>query len=370
MKRLSPSIVAIAVLSVSLYAQAQAASSAENRSEAPAHAVATNLPGVYAFTQPPANFDPKTASAQELASWGYPPRPAASEGADAEARWLEEVNPALQRSVPELVKRPNSFNRPISGFKVISKGLNSTASTSTNWSGYALVTKSGGSPLYKVSGHWTVPTVKQAPGTCSGAWDYSSQWVGIDGFSNKDLLQAGSAADVYCDVIGENEAEYFPWLEWLPESELVIYKSASTDTLYPFAPGDYLLVTVWATDFSGGSSTTGNLSYADVTQGWTLSLTFTASSVGGTEVVGKSAEWIMERTEVNGALATLPDYTADPWNGATATDLAAVAYAPGTPNTATAYNITMLDNNNADESYVSLFGTTALWFFPEGSAIK
>jgi hypothetical protein len=140
--------------------------------------------------------------------------------------------------------------------------------------------------------------------------------------------------------------------------------------LYPFAAGDYLIVTVWATNFSGGASTTGNLSFADVTQGWSIALTFSAASLGGSQVVGQSAEWIVERTEVNGALATLPDYVANPWWSVQATDLSAVTYAPDNPHSATAYNITTLDNNNADVSFVDLFGTNALWFFPEGSAVK
>jgi hypothetical protein len=50
--------------------------------------------------------------------------------------------------------------------------------------------------------------------------------------------------------------------------------------------------------------------------------------------------------------------------------LSSLAYAPGNPHTANAYNITMLDNSNANVSFVDLFGTNALWFFPEGSAVK
>jgi len=88
------------------------------------------------------------------------------------------------------------------------------------------------------------------------------------------------------------------------------------------------------------------------------------------EVTGKSAEWIVERTEVNGSLATLPDYIANPWWSTQAQDLGTALHYPGSPGNATAYQITMLDNNRADVSFVDLFGTNALWFFPEGSATK
>ncbi|HEX4005076.1 MAG TPA: G1 family glutamic endopeptidase [Acidobacteriaceae bacterium] len=371
MKKLSLSLTAILALLAPWGAQAQTADSTAPppvRAMAP-HVVPTNIPGVYAFTQPPASFNPLTASKQELQSWGYSPRPEATEGLDAQIRWLEEVSPKLKRSVPDLVPRPGVYNRRIQRLKVNGKLANATAATSANWSGYGLTAGTGQQPFNKVIGRWTVPTVKQAPGTCSGGWDYSSEWVGIDGFNNDDLLQAGSQADVFCDI-GQSVTEYFPWIEWLPESELVIYKSAATSTLYPFAPGDYLNVTVTATNFSGGVSTNGTLSFADVTQGWTFSLTFTAAALGGSQVTGASAEWIVERTEVGGSLATLPDYVANPWFLSQATDLGGNYYAPGNVHTATAYNITMLDNSNNPESFVDLSGSNVLWFFPEGSATQ
>lgn len=152
----------------------------------------------------------------------------------------------------------------------------------------------------------------------------------------------------------------------------MLYKNASTLTLYPFAAGDYVIVTVWAptTSWSGGVSTTGNLTFQDVTQGWTISLATTAAALGGSQVTGQSAEWIVERTEVGGSLGTLPDYVAVPWNLARAEDLSPLYHLPGKPGTATAYNITMLDDGNAPVSYVDAFGTDALWFFPEGSAVN
>lgn len=337
------------------------------------HVVPTNFPGVYAFTQPPADFNPMTASRDELEAWGYPPRPSAQEGSAGLARWAEEVNTTsrLQRVVPDLVKKEGVYHRPLQNFrpKTSTNGAKSITGTSSNWSGYALVPGTGAQPFYEVDGHWTVPTVTQAPGTCNGGWDYSSHWVGIGGFNDAYLLQAGSAANVFCDI-GSNLAEYFPWIEWLPQSELVLYKNASTGTLFPFAPGDYLVVHIVATNFSGGVSTTGSLYFSDVTQGWTTSLTFTAAQLGGSQVTGMSAEWIVERTEVNGSLATLPDYFANPWWYTRALDLGTVTHYAGSPGTSTVYNITMLDNSSSPVSYVDLFGSQALWFFPEGSAVK
>ena len=111
----------------------------------------------------------------------------------------------------------------------------------------------------------------------------------------------------------------------------MLYKNASTNTLYPFAPGDYLIVTISVTNFASGVSTSGRLSFADVTQGWSVSLTFTAASLGGSEVTGQSTEWIVERTEVGGALATLPDYVANPWWSTKALDFWRERSLPGLP---------------------------------------
>ncbi len=362
--------IALVLLSGTAYiAQAQQAT---GNSKAPAHTVQTNMPGVFAYTQPPADFNARTASAAELAAWGYPPRPDASKDSAAYAHWLEVVNPAMKRVIPDLIAHEGFYHRPAADLKVHSttSGTNAPiAASSGNWSGLALIPNSGSQPYQLVTGRWIIPTVKQAPGTCSGGWDYSSQWVGLGGFNDAFLFQAGSAANVYCDV-GNNIPEYFPWIEWLPQSELVLYKNAATSTLYPFAPGDYVIVTVTATNFSGGVSTSGTLSYQDVTQAWTITLAFTAASLGGSKVTGKSAEWIVERSEVNGAFATLPDYIADPWWFTRTEDLGSVFHYPGAPGTATAYNITMLDDSDAPVSFVNLFGQNSLWFFPEGSATK
>src|SRR5271166_2243962 len=261
---------------------------------ADAQTTPTNFPGVSAFMQPPAGFNALTASPAELDSWGYPPRPSAEEGPEAKAQWLQAVSPSLERVIPQLARKEGVYHRPLTGPKITGTNGNNVTKTSLNWSGYALTPGSGAQPFYYVEGRWTVPTVKQAPGTCSGGWDYSSHWVGIGGYADAYLLQSGSEADVFCNI-GNNVPQYHPWLEWLPAPELVLYPNASTHTTFPFQPGDYLIVYVWATNWSSGASTTGHLLYEDITQGRSVSLTFSAASVGGSQVTGKSAEWIVER---------------------------------------------------------------------------
>ncbi|HYB91681.1 MAG TPA: G1 family glutamic endopeptidase [Candidatus Binataceae bacterium] len=317
-------------------------------------AVQTNIPGVYAYVQPPAGFDPLTAPAADLELYGYPPRPAPGEPAEAFARWAKVVNPALNRVVPQLVPT-NIYHRPIQGLQ-ITQGAK--PSQSYNWSGYAVVHKK---PAFtSVTGTWIIPTVQQAFGSCTGGWDYSAQWVGIDGFSNKLLEQSGSGADAYCN--GSTKAtSYYPWIEWLPAPEYELVG----DPLYP---GDYVEVTVAATDWSGGESSNGTLVYTDVTQNWQISISFTAASIGGNYVVGESAEWIVEAPEVGGNIATLANYVTDPWFGTTAADTSHKTYLPGSSKGATANAVSMVDSGGGIISSVDLLGTDSLWFFVQGSA--
>ncbi len=77
---------------------------------------------------------------------------------------------------------------------------------SYNWSGYALT---GGS-FHSVVDTWKVPTVD----TALSGHQYSSDWVGIGGWSDGTLVQAGTEAD---NVNGK--ATYGAWTEILPAAE-------------------------------------------------------------------------------------------------------------------------------------------------------
>src|SRR5438067_11137972 len=76
---------------------------------------------------------------------------------------------------------------------------------SSNWSGYAL----GGNGFTSVSGSWIVQPVMR-----SNRATYSSQWVGIDGFNNSNLIQTGTESDFV-----NGSARYDAWWEILPAAE-------------------------------------------------------------------------------------------------------------------------------------------------------
>ena len=141
-----------------------------------------------------------------------------------------------------------------------------------NWSGYAIA----GSGFTSATGHWNVPQVT----TSSGA-RFSSDWVGIDGFNNSNLIQAGTEED----VIG-GQPFYEAWWEILPSPETPI-SSISVQ------PGDAMSVSV-----SNGGST------------WTITVTDTTSGQSFTthqaySGPGSSAEWIHEAPTIGTHVATL-----------------------------------------------------------------
>jgi hypothetical protein len=247
---------------------------------------------------------------------------------------------------------------------------------SSNWSGYA---EAG--TFTSITGSWTVPTVisgastvsrgglsfggRGSPRSSTSAW-YSATWLGIDGYNNSDLIQTGTEQDYY-----NGSAHYSAWWEILPAAETTI-----SDTV---SPGDSMTasITKTATEVTVGSggrrgrTTTEyewEITLKDVTQGWSFT---TPQAYSGP---GTSAEWIVEAPEVNGQIASLPDY-AFPGASVTAGDFlgADVATTLGGPLTGAGLNYTndsgvMIQNNAqvstpgqpdpADTAFNASYGST------------
>ena len=82
-------------------------------------------------------------------------------------------------------------------------GARNATSTSTNWSGYAAT---GGCAFTSVSSSWVEPT-----GTCGSGDQYSSFWVGLDGYNSNSVEQTGSEVD----CAGRTPV-YYSWYEMYP----------------------------------------------------------------------------------------------------------------------------------------------------------
>jgi Peptidase A4 family len=101
---------------------------------------------------------------------------------------------------------PAIFHHP--RIRVAGSGNKAAGWASSNWSGYALT----GSGYSSVTAHWVVQAASR-----SHKATYSSEWVGIDGFSNSSLIQTGTESDYY-----NGAAHYDAWWEILPAAETVI----------------------------------------------------------------------------------------------------------------------------------------------------
>jgi hypothetical protein len=160
------------------------------------------------------------------------------------------------------------------------------AAQSTNWSGYAATSGT----YTSVSASWTEPT-----GHCSSGSQFSSFWVGLDGFNSSSVEQTGSEVDC-----SGSTPRYYAWYEMFP--------SPSHSYSNTVRPGDHFNASV---TFTGGSSF--SLFIADTTQGW--SHTHTGSLSGAAR---SSAEVIVEAPSSSSGVLPLANFGTVNISGSTA----------------------------------------------------
>jgi hypothetical protein len=143
-----------------------------------------------------------------------------------------------------------------------------TAVGSFNWSGYA-DTSATSQKFTKVSGDWTTPSV-----TCSAEDQITSDWVGLDGFSDATVEQLGTISWCF-----ESTPTYFTWYE--------MYPAGTVEVGTALKPGDKIAASVTRT------GTTYKLVLTDsTTAGNNISATKTCALATCKDT---SAEWISER---------------------------------------------------------------------------
>lgn len=316
----------------------------------------TNVPGITIVRPPPAAFDAVHASAAARAQYAVPPAPDPVMTPKAYQQWRAAVSAPQLRETPAL-EQTDIFNGPNRRLGAKANASNSSINTtSSNWSGTSVLNGTF-STVEAIIGEFVVPTAHQAFGACTGGWDYSSQWPGIDGNGSSDVLQAGTEVDAYCSG-GTTSSYYSAWIEWYPHSETRV----SSPTIHP---GDLLFVEVWST-----SPTVGYAYFYNYSTLQSAEYGLTAPS--GTTLKGNSIEWIVERPGISGGLATLTNYIDSSWPYGIAWNWQAsrpTYYWEGqNPAIGTLDVITMLDNNGSGISAATLENSDFLWFQDYGSA--
>jgi hypothetical protein len=180
--------------------------------------------------------------------------------------------------------------RAVPGEDVPAVGTGAT-SRSTNWSGYV----ADGSTFSSVAARWKVPTIQPSAGQ-----EASATWIGIDGVTDRSLIQTGTAQDT-----SSAGTSYFAWAEVLPYAP---------QDLGPVSPGDEMRASIV------NSSGT-----------WTISISDETEDVGASGQVAydgeaSSAEWVEEAptSSLTGQVLPLADF-----GSVRFTDVAYGASAPG-----------------------------------------
>ena len=171
--------------------------------------------------------------------------------------------------------RPGGPAQLVSGSKpgALALGISHQAE-STNWSGYAATSGT----YTRVAASWTEPA-----GSCKSGDQYSSFWVGLDGYNSNTVEQTGSDTDC-----SGKTPKYYAWYE--------LYPNASVSYSSTLAPGDHLTASV---TYAGSNKF--SLSIADTTRGWSHT---TIGTLAG--AARSSAEVIVEAPCCTASGAILP----------------------------------------------------------------
>jgi len=109
----------------------------------------TNIPGTSFVARPPAEFNPLTAPDAALAQYHVAPRPDATAAPEAYARWAKAATFKGTRVTPQL-KQTNVVNGPMHAAATAQAPRNTEngiiGTSSTNWSGEALVSTAKSRP--------------------------------------------------------------------------------------------------------------------------------------------------------------------------------------------------------------------------------
>ncbi|HEY4019460.1 MAG TPA: G1 family glutamic endopeptidase [Pseudonocardiaceae bacterium] len=159
------------------------------------------------------------------------------------------------------------------------------AQQSSNWAGYAKT----GSGFTSASVTWTVPSASASSGDT-----YGSDWVGIDGDGNQNLIQTGTEED----YVG-GQAQYAAWWEILPAAETPIPNMS-------ISPGDSMTGTV-----AKQSGSSWKITLTDNSTGQSFNTTQNYSGAG------QSVEYIEESPQVGGSIATPANLSTATFSGAT-----------------------------------------------------
>ena len=156
--------------------------------------------------------------------------------------------------------------------------------TASNWAGYVAASNVNTPDLNvtSISASWTVPAVASSENDT-----FSAVWIGIGGQFDRTLIQCGTEQN----SIGGNLI-YSAWYEMLPGN-------ARTINSIQVSAGDHIQASIQLTNEAFDQWT---ITLTDLTSGDQFQRPFTYDSSRS------SADWIIERPNVNNKVSTLADF--------------------------------------------------------------
>lgn len=172
--------------------------------------------------------------------------------------------PGLWSFVVALLALPIGAATSTAFAATVPAAANASSLMSLNWSGYVLSAPRGS--IHGVEGSWIVQRVQPEPNNT-----YSSQWVGIDGFSGGGLIQTGTESDSIDHV-----PAYGAWAALASTGEVALPMTVR--------PGDVMAATV-----AKGEGNVWTIALTDVTrhEDFATEVRYSTSET--------SAEWVEER---------------------------------------------------------------------------
>jgi len=239
---------------------------------------------------PPKDFNPLSASDDDLLNYGLPPRPDKASCPEQYDEWEQLLSQPLTL-VPSTLKILDQSPVPVPVQST--PGQTEKANRqSGHWSGAVNNDLEEGYKFKIVSASWTVsrPYPQNWAWTTSG-WKSGNfragTWVGIDGYhTSHDVLQAGTAQRCVTSNGGDMKVVTFPWIEWYPAHVVEI-------SGFEVNPGDLVTVQVGAFDLSpSGPVTRGFVFFCNRSACTYFSAVIKAPD--GISLQGDTAEWIVE----------------------------------------------------------------------------
>jgi len=276
------------LLSVSTLAKAE--SDAVRAIYASAGNIPTNRAGIHTYAEPPKGFNPVAATDEELASYGFPPRPDKQANPDHYALWERAMRAARIRWNGEIKSLPGHGHgmSPTGGSSLpetVQSNAGPAQGQTLNASGVMLTnkqTKWGKGSFTDIYTEISVPVAELAfdNSGCAGEGYYQVNAVAIDGSLGTSLspdsayysgLEGGVIEAVNC----EGSAAYYAYAAW---------GDPFSGIEFTVNPGDSFYTEVY------GGATEASVFIEDMT-----TLTYNTYPVSTPGIVGHTASWLVYR---------------------------------------------------------------------------